>query len=163
MSEDIGHSADGPAQRRRIRNPQDFYGGLALAAVALFAFWAGSDLPGMHGISFGPGTAPRLFSGLLLALGLIIALMGYFTDGPPLERYGVRGPVMVAVSILAFGAMIRPLGLVLTSFLTFMIAATASKETRWLESTIVAIALTAFCTFLFPYVLKLPFQTWPQF
>jgi hypothetical protein len=44
-----------------------------------------------------------------------------------------------------------------------MISATASKETRWLESTITAVALTAFCVFLFPYVLNLPFQIWPRF
>ena len=26
-----------------------------------------------------------------------------------------------------------------------------------------AVALTAFCTFLFPYALNLPFQLWPRF
>lgn len=163
MSEETGQAADPPARPRAIRNPQDFYGGLGLAGLALFAFWAGSDLPGMQGFSFGPGTAPRLFAGLLLVFGLGIAAIGYFTDGPPLERYGIRGPMMIAVSILAFAAMIRPLGLVITSFVTFMIAATASKETRWIESTLMAIGLTAFCTFLFPYVLNLPFQIWPRF
>ena len=30
-----------------------------LVLVALFALWAGSDLPGMRGFAFGPGTAPR--------------------------------------------------------------------------------------------------------
>jgi putative tricarboxylic transport membrane protein len=155
--------AGAPKRRGAIRNPQDFYGGLALAALAIFAFWASSDLPGLRGFSFGPGTAPRLFAGLLLVFGIGIAVLGLITDGPPLEHYGVRGPVMIAVSIIAFAVMIRPLGLVIASFLTFMISATASKETRWLESTITAVALTAFCVFLFPYVLNLPFQIWPRF
>jgi putative tricarboxylic transport membrane protein len=163
MSNEAEPAAGAPVEHRIIRNPQDFYGGLALAALALFAFWAGSDLPGMHGFSFGPGTAPRLFAGLLLAFGLGIAAIGYFTDGPALEAYGVRGPMMILVAIFAFAAMIRPLGLVVSSFLTFMIAATASAETRWIESTITAVVLTAFCTFLFPYLLNLPFQIWPQF
>jgi putative tricarboxylic transport membrane protein len=38
-------------------------------AIALFALWASSDLQGMHGFSFGAGTAPRMFAVLLLGLG----------------------------------------------------------------------------------------------
>src|SRR5262245_61398796 len=59
----------------RIPNPQDYYGGLALIGLSLFAFWAASDLPGMRGFSFGPGTAPRLFAGVLLAFGVAITAM----------------------------------------------------------------------------------------
>ncbi len=146
-----------------VRNPQDFYGGLALVGLAAFALWASSDLPGMRGFSFGPGTAPRLFGGLLLCLGAAVMAIGFFSDGSPLEKYRVRGPLFVTASILLFAVTIRPLGLVISSFLTFIISAMASEETRWIESLIAAIALTAFCAFLFPYVLNLPFQIWPRF
>jgi putative tricarboxylic transport membrane protein len=44
-----------------------------------------------------------------------------------------------------------------------MISASASKETRWMEATIMAAALTAFCVVLFAYLLGLPFQLWPRF
>ena len=44
-----------------VRGPQDFVGGVALMAIALFALWASSDLQGMRGFSFGAGTAPRMF------------------------------------------------------------------------------------------------------
>src|SRR5262249_50271778 len=46
-----------------IRGPQDYFGGVALIAMALFALYSSSDLPGMRGFQFGPGTAPRLFGG----------------------------------------------------------------------------------------------------
>lgn len=149
--------------RKLIRNPQDFYGGLVLMAFALFALWAGSDLPGMRGFAFGPGTAPRLFAGLLLVVGGAIAVMGVLTDGPPLEKYGFRGPVLFIASVLFFAAAIRPVGLVITAFLTIMIAAGASNEVRWLQSLIWAVILTIFCVFLFIYGLKLPLQLWPRF
>jgi putative tricarboxylic transport membrane protein len=149
--------------RKLIRNPQDFYGGLVLMAFALFALWAGSDLPGMRGFAFGPGTAPRLFAGLLLLVGGAIAVTGVVTDGPPLERYGFRGPVLFIASVLFFAAAIRPVGLVITAFLTIMIAAGASTEVRWLQSLIWAVILTIFCVFLFIYGLKLPLQLWPRF
>jgi putative tricarboxylic transport membrane protein len=149
--------------RLRIPNPQDYYGGLVLIGMALFAFWAGADLPGMRGFSFGPGTAPRLFSGLLLAFGIMITALGVFTEGNVLERYAFRGPVFVSGAILFFAASIRPLGLIVSSFVAFLIAAAGSTETRWWEATLMAVAITAFCTFLFPYALNLPFQLWPRF
>ena len=58
---------------RWIRGPQDFIGGLVLMAVAVFALWASSDLQGMHGFSFGAGTAPRIFAVLLLGIGVVLA------------------------------------------------------------------------------------------
>ena len=59
-----------------VRNHQDFWGGVGLVAFALFSLWAGSDLPGMRGFAFGPGTAPRLFALLLAATGAGVALDG---------------------------------------------------------------------------------------
>jgi putative tricarboxylic transport membrane protein len=69
----------------------------------------------------------------------------------------------VALSILSFAVAIRPLGLVISAFITFLVSALGTPETRWKETIIVGIALTAFCSFLFPYALGLPMQLWPPF
>ena len=155
-----------PTSGRRpsiIRNPQDFYGGLALVALALFAFWASDDLPGMRGFSFGPGTAPRLFAGILLAFGAVITAMGFLTDGRPLERYAIRGPFWITVSIFIFATTVRPLGLVIATFLSFLVSGAGSAETRWVETTIAGVVMTIFSVLLFVYLLALPFQLWPRF
>lgn len=149
-------------QRLEIRSPQDAWGGLALIALAVFAVWASSDLPGQRGFAFGPGTAPRLFAGMLVILGIVISVMGLVMKGPAIGGYALRGPAMVTASIMAFALLIREFGLVVSAFLTFMISATASKETRYIESTLMAVALTAFCVFLFVYLLNLPFQLCPR-
>jgi putative tricarboxylic transport membrane protein len=146
-----------------IRNPRDFWGGLVLIALAIAAIWASRDLPGQRGFAFGPGTAPRLFAGVLAGLGAAIAVVGLITDGPPIEKYRVRGPVFVIVAILCFAGMIRPLGLVPATFLAFVISILGSTEMRWLESFIAAVVMTAFCVGLFVYLLNLPFQLWPRF
>jgi putative tricarboxylic transport membrane protein len=146
-----------------IKGPQDFVGGLALMAVALFALWASRDLQGMHGFSFGAGTAPRMFSGLLLALGFGVMIMGLVSEGPHIARYNWRGPFFVSLAIVSFAVTIRPLGLVLSAFASFMIAAIGSPETRWIEAIIVGICLTIGCSLLFPYALGLPFQLFPRF
>jgi len=191
-------------------NPQDAYGGMALIWLALIAFWASGDLPGMRGFAFGPGTAPRLFAGLLAALGSAVAVNGLLLKGPPVERYDilapilittayigftfaqgialilsavaglvgivvavigllgkrrhyVRGPLFITISVLFFAATMRPLGLVISSFVTIMICAAAAEDVRWRETVLVTIGLTVFCALLFPYALNLPMQLWPQF
>jgi hypothetical protein len=136
---------------------------LVLIAVAILAIWASRDLPGQRGFAFGPGTAPRLFAGLLVGLGTIVALVGLVTDGPRIEKYKIRGPVLVIASILLFASMIRPLGLVIASYVTFIVAILGSKEMRVVESLLGAAVMTAFCVGLFVYLLNLPFQLWPRF
>src|SRR6516225_12452473 len=101
MSEGV-QAPSGPSGRFRIRNPQDFYGGLVLVAIAAFALWASRDLPGMRGFAFGPGTAPRLFAGILGVLGVAVALGGLVTDGPPVERVAIRGTALGALLIAIF-------------------------------------------------------------
>src|SRR5215210_1625263 len=146
-----------------VRNPQDFYGGLVLMGLAVFAIVASITLPGMRGFAFGPGTAPRLFAYILAGLGLLIGAMGLVTDGPKIERYRIRGPVFITAAILLFGFTIRSLGLVTASFLCVVTCALAAEDVRWKETLIWAVILTAFCSVLFPYGLNLPFQLWPRF
>lgn len=155
-----------PSARRMlswIRAPQDFWGGLVLIALAMFAIWAASDLPGMRGFAFGPGTAPRLFAGILASFGALIVLLSLVMEGPAIGRYALRGPFWITVSLFVFAALIRPVGLIAASFATFIIAGFASSETRWLENGIMAVFMTAFCVALFVYLLNLPFQLWPRF
>jgi hypothetical protein len=146
-----------------IRAPQDFYGGLALVMMSTLALLASAELPGQRGFAFGPGTAPRLFAVALAGLGAAVAIGGLMAEGPRIEKYAIRGPLLVLSAILGFAAMIRPLGLIPATFLTYMIAIFGSKEMRLIESLIAAAAMTAFCVGLFVYLLNLPFQLWPRF
>ena len=218
MSEGQG-GASAPATRHVIRSPRDFWGGLSMVLVAAFALWASSDLPGMRGFAFGPGTAPRLFAYTLMGLGFCVMLVGLLTDGPPLEKFtfsgtfggavlvialipiyyfasrigkwvpGVppdivvaaigasvvvvlaflltnfapRGPLFITAATIIFAIAVRPLGLVISSYVALVIAANATKEVRWIETMIWCAVLTAFCSLLFPYGLNLPLQLWPRF
>ncbi|HEX3340645.1 MAG: tripartite tricarboxylate transporter TctB family protein [Pseudolabrys sp.] len=171
MSEGVRTPPRGGGFRFKVRGPRDFYGGLALIGLAIIAILTSGDLPGTHGFAFGPGTAPRLFAGLLAIVGALVALSGLLVDGPPIERYAVRGPAWVLLAILAFAGMIRgvsigsvtipPLGLVPSTFAAFLVSIFGSTEMRWVESLIAAVVMTAFCVGLFVYLLQLPFQLWP--
>jgi putative tricarboxylic transport membrane protein len=153
----------------RIRAPRDFWGGLALVALAAIAFFASSDLAGMQGAAFGPGTAPRIFATLLAVVGGAVAINGLVADGPALEGFALRGPAFVLAAIIAFAVMMRgfsvvpQFGLVASSFAAFTIAICGSREMRWIESLIAAAVMTAFCVVLFAWILNLPFPLWPAF
>jgi putative tricarboxylic transport membrane protein len=146
-----------------VRGPQDFIGGIVLVAIALFALWASSDLQGMHGFTFGPGTAPRMFAVLLLGLGAAITITGIASEGAPLAHYAWRGPLFVMLAIVFFALAIRPLGLVVSGLASFLISALGTPETRWVETIIVGLCLTIGCALLFPYVLGLPMPLFPRF
>ncbi len=150
-------------QVRPVTNPQDFYGGMALLGLALIAFVASNDLPGMRGFAFGPGTAPRLFAFALALMSILVVASGFLAKGPQISRYNLRGVFFIIASILTFAATIRPLGLVFATFVTTLICAAAANDVRWRESVIWAAVLTAFCSVLFPYGLNLPFMLWPRF
>ena len=68
----------------------------------------------------------------------------------------------MTLSILAFAVAIRPLGLIVSAFVSFLIAAMGSDETRWKEAVIVGIFLTIGCALLFPYALGLPLDLFPR-
>jgi putative tricarboxylic transport membrane protein len=146
-----------------IRNPRDFFGGLALLALAAVAWWAARDLPGMHGIQFGPGTAPRLFMLLLALTALGIMLHAVVVAGPALERFAIRGPLFVTAATFVLAVTIQPLGLVVATFLLVVVSSLATPQMRWLETVIWGAVLAAFCAVLFPYALNLPMPLWPRF
>jgi putative tricarboxylic transport membrane protein len=146
-----------------VKNQQDFYGGMMLILLALVAFVASNDLPGMRGFAFGPGTAPRLFAFTLAILSLGVVALSLITPGPYVTKYKIRGVIFITGAILTFAATIRPLGLVIASFSTIVICAAAADDVKWRETVLWAAILTAFCAFLFPYGLNLPFQLWPRF
>jgi putative tricarboxylic transport membrane protein len=176
MSERVKSTRKRGGFQFKVRGPRDFYGGLALIALAIIAILATSALPGQHGFAFGPGTAPRMFATLLAICGAVVALTGLLVDGEPIGHFAIKGPAYVLVAILLFAGMIRgldlrmigipftipSLGLVLSTFVAFMVSIMGSSEMRWVESLLVALGMTAFCVGLFVYLLGLPFQLWPM-
>jgi len=147
----------------QIRNAQDFFGGAALVMLAITAMLAAVDLPGMRGFAFGPGTAPRLFALMLATLAGLISFNGLVFDGPPLAKFYIRGPLFLSAAVFAFAACIRPLGLVIASYVAILISAGATSDVKWRETAIWGVILTAFCAVLFPYGLNLPMQLCPKF
>jgi putative tricarboxylic transport membrane protein len=143
-------------------SPRDYYGGAALIALAIFAIEASHELPGRRGFAFGPGTAPFMFAMVLGALGIGVTATGLMTKGPGIDRFYFRGPFFITLSVVVFAWMVRPVGLVIASFLSILACAAATPDSRIVETLVWGAVLTAFCCLLFPIALNLPLQLWPN-
>jgi putative tricarboxylic transport membrane protein len=142
---------------------QDFLGGIAVVAVAVLAYWLGSDLAvGTLG-GMGPGMLPKALSVLLGALGLLLLGGSFWEAGVRLTASSVRGPIFVFAGLAAFGLTVRPLGLVVAGPLAMFISAFASDEFKWIETIVSAILTTLFCIVLFKLALGLPIPLAPWF
>jgi hypothetical protein len=140
----------------RIRSPQNLTAGLALLATAALALWSGADLPSGTLRSMGSGMLPRAAAFLLGFLGLVLVGLGLAKRGAGLDRWPLRPPFFIVLSVVAFALTIRTPGLVVAGPLVAMVGGAASPETRPRELVVFAVVVTAFCVGLFRFLLGLP-------
>ena len=69
--------------------------------------------------------------------------------------------LFVLGAILVFAYSVRPLGLAVAAPLAILIGAFASNDTRWGETLLFSVVMTAFCIGLFKYALGLPIPLAP--
>jgi hypothetical protein len=140
----------------RIRNPQDAAAGLFLVAVGVFALWQGSNLDMGTLRAMGAGMLPTSLAVIVASLGLLIAGVAFFTAGPALERWHLRGPIFILGSVVIFALLIRTAGLAIAGPVAMLVGCFATDEVRWGEAVIFSVVMTAFCIVLFKVVLGLP-------
>jgi putative tricarboxylic transport membrane protein len=141
---------------------QDTAAGLVVIAVAAFALWQGASLTAGSLGAIGAGMLPRALAVLFGGLGLVLLVTAMTTDGERLQRWSLRGPVMILAAVITFGLSVRPVGLAVAGPLTVIVGAAASPETRWSETLISSVVMTTFCVLLFKFALGLaiPLAPW---
>lgn len=137
----------------------------ALLVMAMSVFGRGPSIqyavpPALAVASLGGvGLAVYYLAGSELAVVVLAAVAFAFLK--QLSALEIRGPVFIAIAILAFAAFIKPLGLFLTVFSLVAISSAASKEYRPTESLAWATALAVFSVGLFTLLLNLPISAFP--
>jgi len=142
--------------RVRVHAPQDLVAGASLLAVSLFALWAASPLDAGRLSTPGPGLLPRVLAVMLGGAGVWLLVLSLVRPGESLGRWPVRGPLFIALSVVAFAVTIRTPGLAVAGPASILVAGAASPETRWRELAVFAVAVTAGCIALFRTLLHLP-------
>lgn len=147
----------------KIKNPKDFWSGLMFLGVGLFfAIWATVNYQMGSAVRMGPAYFPAVLGGLLAVLGFVILGGSFVLDGPKVPRLHFRPLFMVLASCIAYGYLMKPLGMVLATAVMVVIAALGGHEFRWKEVALLAVALVVFSVLVFVKGLSLPFPLWPD-
>ena len=171
MSLNVGGSVTAE-HRGLVRAPQSLLGGLCLVALALLALYLTRDLDQGTLRAMGPAMLPRWLAIAVGLCGLALIAAAFFKTGDALEKWSLRGPVLVGLGVLAFALTIRPvtvgsvttpgLGMIVAGPLAIMIGGFATNEVRLRDLVILALSLTPFCMILFGDLLNLPIPVFPQ-
>ncbi|MEV6302885.1 tripartite tricarboxylate transporter TctB family protein [Actinoplanes sp. NPDC051861] len=112
-------------------------------------------------LRMGPGYFPLLVGAIVVLLGLAIAVKG-LVAGEDITFGTVpwRAVVLLVAAIVFFGLFVRSLGFVLTSLVTSLLTAFASKRVRPLTAVAVAVGLTLAATLIFIVGLQVRIPLW---
>jgi hypothetical protein len=118
-------------------------------------------------LNMGLGYFPLILGGILVLVGLIMGA-GAVGFGAPTQKTHIAVDLralwaltVVTLAIVAFAALLEPLGLALTCFLVLTLAGIGSRLLRPLEAIATAFVLSAVCVVLFVYLLDLQISAWP--
>jgi len=130
-------------------------GAVFIAFGAYFAVCAYLTLAIGTTFRMGPGYFPILLGLLLVALGLGVAIRGVTIERTSFGDVSWRGVILILAAPIFFGVTLEGLGLIVSVFLTCLIAAAASRRVTMVRAVLVSAVLTAFCAALFGYGLAL--------
>jgi putative tricarboxylic transport membrane protein len=159
------------------RVSRDLGAGACLLGIAAVATWQGAGLELGTLRQMGPGMFPRVIAVLVGVCGGALGLRSWLQLGsesppalPPAEVRAPRAasgqrvwraPLCLLLAATVFGLSVRPLGLVVATPLSLLLAALASPDSRRQQSLWFALGMTIFCVLLFRQLLTLPIPLAP--
>jgi hypothetical protein len=132
------------------------FGGFAVA-------WSMTHYQMGTAVRMGPGYFPVMLGGLLVVLGLATLLAALAMDGPPVPQFQFRPLLLISLGCVAYGYLMKPLGLILATVALVFISALGGHEFKWKEVLILSVILVLFSVLVFVKGLTLPFPICPQF
>ena len=135
---------------------KDLLAGLVFIGFGLaFAITASTYEVGTA-LRMGPGYFPLVLGGLLVVLGIAIAVSGVVTgQGGELGPVPWKAAVLLVAALVFFGFTVRGLGLVPSLLVTVFLTAMAGRRARPIPAAVVAVSLTALSLLIFVVVLQL--------
>ena len=147
----------------KIKSPRDFWAGLMFIGFGtFFATWAVVNYQMGSAVRMGPAYFPAVLGGLLAFLGLVVLLMSVTVRGPRVDTFHFRPLVFILGANVAYGYVMKPLGLVLATAVLVFLSAFGGHEFKWKEVTLLYVFLIVFSVLVFVKGLTLPFPLWPE-
>jgi putative tricarboxylic transport membrane protein len=143
-------------------DPADAAAGAILIAVGIFFAAAGKDLSLGTVSSMGTGYFPRAISIFVMAIGGLLVVRSFFSPPTALEWQGLFPIVFVSLSLIVFAVSVERFGLIIAVTASVLVARLPLLRERPIESLVLAAGLAAGTSILFPYLLGLPMQVFPD-
>jgi hypothetical protein len=106
-----------------------------------------------------------MLGGFLGVLGVVILLRSVLRSAGshawPVLHF--KSPALVLSSVVLFGLLLRPLGLIGATLVLVVVCSRASHEFRWKEALLNATALILIVLVVFVYLLEFQVPVWPSF
>jgi hypothetical protein len=142
--------------RPMIRSSKDFWAGILYIFFGLTAMIVARDYDMGTALKMGPAYFPTILGGLLAAIGAIAVIRSFIATGTPIGKFTFKGLILVIVSVILFGFLVRGVGLVVALPLLIIISSSASMRFRWRTTLLMAVVLTVFCVLVFVKGLGIP-------
>ncbi len=149
----------------RIRSQKDFASGLMFILVGLsFSFVARGYSMGTAA-KMGPGYFPFLLGLVLAILGAFVTIGSLSSKGEKdhLARWDLKILLWILGSVVLFGLLLKPLGIVLSVFVLVLVSSMASHEFSWKGALLNGVVLVLISLGAFVYGINLQMPVWPAF
>ncbi|MCY0856094.1 MULTISPECIES: tripartite tricarboxylate transporter TctB family protein [unclassified Cupriavidus] len=149
----------------RIRSQKDFASGLMFILVGFSFSWVARGYSMGTAAKMGPGYFP-------FWLGIVLALLGALVlwsslsankEEDQLARWDIKTLLWILGSVVLFGLMLKPLGMVLSVLVLVLVSSMASHEFSWKGAVVNAIVLVIISLGAFVYGINLQMPVWPAF
>jgi Tripartite tricarboxylate transporter TctB family len=147
----------------QIRSSQDFWTGVVFTAFGTITAVLSAGYPLGSASRMGPGYFPMLLGVILALIGISILVRSFTSgEGGHVGRLHIWPLVRLLLSIVAFGLLLNPLGLIVAAFVTVLIAAWAGPEFKPGEAILTALVLSLGSWIVFVVALKQTMPLWPE-
>lgn len=147
----------------QIKSPKDFWAGVMFIAFgAGMAAIAVKDYQMGNAVRMGPAYFPTVLGGLLAVLGLVLLLRALALKGEKIAQFHFRPLLLILAACVAFGYLLKPLGLLGALLVLVFISAYGGHEFKWKEVLILYALLFVFSVLVFVKGLTLPFPICPE-
>ncbi len=149
----------------RIRSQKDFASGLMFILVGFGFSWVARGYSMGTAAKMGPGYFP-FWLGVVLALLGVLVLIGSMSskgEGDELARWDIKLLLWILGSVVLFGLLLKPLGMVLSVIVLVLVSSMASHEFTWRGAILNTIVLVVISMGAFVYGINLQMPVWPAF
>jgi hypothetical protein len=139
------------------RNNRDFFAGLFYIVTGVVGWWIARDYPFGSALRMGPGYFPSVLSGMMIAFGIAIMMMGVKNNEKIKGNWSIRALIVLPLATVAFGVLMEAAGFIPAMLVLIPFAAAAGREFKLVEVGLLTVGLTILSVATFIYGLGLPY------